>query len=56
MDAVKRKRRRLGHQQFAVNRLFIGWVEELRDEARERGVKSQYAYSKVCVRRPLPDQ
>ena len=29
------------------NPLFVSWVEELRDQAKEKGCKSQYSYTKV---------
>ena len=41
---IRRKRRPKG---LCANPLFVKWVEEWRDEARERGVKSQYTYNKV---------
>lgn len=44
MAGVKRKRR--GGSGYA-NPLFIKWVEELRDDAKERGLKSHHTYSKV---------
>ena len=44
---TRRKRRPKG----CPNPLFVKWVEEWRDEAREKGIKSQYSYTKVrcCV-------
>ena len=45
---VKRKRRAAGE---CPNPLFVRWVEEWRDEAREDGSKVQYAYAKVHVPR-----
>ena len=42
--ALKRKRRPAGE---SPNPLFLKWVEEWRDEAREEGSKVQYAYAKV---------
>lgn len=44
MAAVKRKRR---GGAVCANPLFVKWVEELRDDAKERDLKSHYAYSKV---------
>lgn len=42
--ALKRKRRPVGE---CPNPLFVKWVEEWRDEAREEGSKVQYAYTRV---------
>ena len=42
----RRKRRPVG---ACPNPLFVKWVEEWRDEAREEGSKVQYAYTKVRV-------
>ena len=41
---LKRKRRPVGGYS---NPLFVKWVEEWRDQAREEGSKVQYAYTKV---------
>lgn len=45
MAGVGRRRRRT--QGPCPNALFVRWVEEWRDEAREKGVKTQYTYAKV---------
>lgn len=39
------KRRRGGG--VCANPLFVRWVEELRDDCKERGLKSYHTYSKV---------
>ena len=44
MDGCKRKRRRVPS---CPNPLFAQWIEEWRDEAIEKGLKSSYTYSKV---------
>lgn len=41
---IRRKRR---PKSVCPNPLFVKWVEEWRDEAREKGIKSQYSYTKV---------
>ena len=43
--AIGRRRRR--SKGPCPNSLFVRWVEEWRDEAREKGMKTQYAYAKV---------
>ena len=43
--ALKRKRR--VYKNGCANPLFVKWVEEWRDDARERGVNSHYSYTKV---------
>lgn len=48
MAGVGRRRRRT--QGPCPNALFVRWVEEWRDEAREKGAKSQYTYAKVLER------
>ena len=40
----KRKRRPVGE---CPNPLFVKWVEEWRDAARDEGAKVQYAYTRV---------
>lgn len=45
MATGTKRKRRVGGQ--CPNPLFIKWMEEWRDEAREKGVQSQYAYTKV---------
>lgn len=33
-----------------ANKLFVYWVKELRDDAAEKGLKTQYVYGKVsCI-------
>ena len=44
--ALKRKRR--VYKDGCANPLFVEWVEEWRDDARERGVNSHYSYTKVA--------
>lgn len=44
--ALKRKRR--VYKNGCANPLFVKWVEEWRDDARERGVNSHYSYTKVA--------
>jgi ERCC4-type nuclease len=51
---LKRKRRPVGG---CTNPLFVKWVEEWRDQAREEGSKVQYAYTKALnslKKYPLP--
>jgi len=43
---IRRKRR---PQNVCPNPLFAKWVEEWRDEAREKGIKSQYSYTRVWL-------
>lgn len=43
--ALKRKRR--VYKNGCANPLFVKWIEEWRDDARERGVNSHYSYTKV---------
>ena len=43
--SLKRKRR--VYSNGCPNPLFVKWVEEWRDDARERGVSSHYSYTKV---------
>ena len=40
------KRRRRGGS-VCANPLFVRWVEELRDDCKERGLKSYHTYTKV---------
>lgn len=44
---MARRKRRLGSS--CANPLFVKWVEELRDDAKERGLKSHYNYTKVSL-------
>jgi hypothetical protein len=50
MAGVRRKRR---GGSTCANPLFVKWVEELRDDAIERGLKSHYSYSKVGLKGAL---
>ena len=45
LEAGTRRKRR--PKSVCPNSLFVKWVEEWRDEAREKGKKSQYSYTKV---------
>ena len=45
MAAAGRRRRR--SKGACPNALFVRWLEEWRDEAREKGMKAQYGYAKV---------
>ena len=45
LEAGTRRKRR--PKSVCPNPLFVKWVEEWRDEAREKGKKSQYSYTKV---------
>lgn len=47
-NGARRKRRA---RNGCANPLFVRWVEEWRDEAREKGSKTQYTYNKVQVNR-----
>ena len=47
MSSLKRKRR--VYKNGCANPLFVKWVEEWRDDARERGVSSHYSYTKVIT-------
>ena len=43
MAGLKRKKRGA----VCANPLFVKWVEELRDDAKARELKSHYTYTKV---------
>ena len=45
--AEARKRRKRRPINGCPNPLFVQWVEEWRDEARNDGLKTQYTYTKV---------
>ena len=43
-EAGARRKRR---PKMCPNPLFVKWVEEFRDQAKEKGSKSHYTYTKV---------
>lgn len=47
MDVRALKGKRKKKRNLCPNPLFVQWLTEWRDEAAEKGMKSQYCYKKV---------